>query len=93
MRPSWSSARLIKPHQDNDHNTLGYMDDLMGVWRASRSFLDYVRDSKPTSPHGPHGESDLSTPLVCAKLSPKDQHGTSSDVLRGNPSPAEIQRI
>ncbi|KAH8766664.1 hypothetical protein F5883DRAFT_604374 [Diaporthe sp. PMI_573] len=43
----------------DSHNTPGYMDDLMGLWRASCSFLDYVLDSKPTSPHDHHGESDL----------------------------------
>ncbi|KAJ0122725.1 c6 zinc finger domain-containing protein [Diaporthe amygdali] len=43
----------------DSHNTPGYMDDLMGLWRASCSFLDYALDSKPTSPLDHHGESEL----------------------------------
>lgn len=45
----------------DSHNTPGYMDDLMGLWRATCSFLDYILESeaKGTSPLDPHAGGDL----------------------------------
>ncbi|CAN8100955.1 unnamed protein product [Discula destructiva] len=41
------------------HETPGYMDDLMGLWRATCSFLDYIMESEAVSPLEPHGSGDL----------------------------------
>ncbi|KUI58340.1 Regulatory protein LEU3 [Cytospora mali] len=43
----------------DSHNTPGYMDDLMGLWRATCSFLDYVLESEATSPRDPRGGGDI----------------------------------
>lgn len=43
----------------DSHNTPGYLDDLMGLWRATCNFLDYILESEPTSPLDPHAGSDL----------------------------------
>lgn len=37
--------------------TPGYMDDLMGLWRAVVSYLDYILDGESTGPE--HGQSDF----------------------------------
>lgn len=42
------------------HETPGYMDDLMGLWRATCSFLDYIMDNTENqSPLDPHGAGNL----------------------------------
>lgn len=41
------------------HATPGYMDDLMGLWRATCSFLDYIIESQAVSPMDPHAGNDL----------------------------------
>lgn len=43
----------------DSHNTPGYLDDLMGLWRATCNFLDYILESEPTSPLDPHAGNDL----------------------------------
>lgn len=42
------------------HNTIGYMDDLMGLWRAAVGFLDYIVEiENPSSPHDLHSGSGI----------------------------------
>lgn len=41
------------------HETVGYMDDLMGLWRSTCGFLDYIIKSEGVSPLDPHGAGDL----------------------------------
>lgn len=41
------------------HATPGYMDDLMGLWRATCGFLDYIIESQAVSPMDPHAGNDL----------------------------------
>lgn len=43
----------------DSHNTPGYMDDLMGLWRATVNFLDYILENDTPSPHDPHAGGDL----------------------------------
>ncbi|PSR75370.1 hypothetical protein BD289DRAFT_379373 [Coniella lustricola] len=43
----------------DSHNTPGYLDDLMGLWRATCNFLDYILESEPSSALDPHAGSDL----------------------------------
>lgn len=43
----------------DSHNTPGYMDDLMGLWRATVNFLDYILENDAPSPHDPHVGGDL----------------------------------
>lgn len=42
----------------DSHETPGYMDDLMGLWRATCTFLDYILESEGLS-IDPQGSGDL----------------------------------